>query len=132
MNYAIKITNLWMLLILGLLIHSFMFVFPLFIDHSIAIADAGEQYLFALTWMFLLCMLLPMLLILLLQIFQGHSFRKIHFAISLPYLLLSAAHPFENIGLNPLPWDQVILQVFILSVSITISVLGFKWMKLDR
>ncbi|MBV1915503.1 MAG: hypothetical protein KUG72_08955 [Pseudomonadales bacterium] len=128
-NYESKITNLWMLIFMGLLLHSFMYLLPLFYGESVAISNPRENGLTSLTWMILICNLLPMLMIFLLQLSEKTYMRWFNFYFSLPFLLLNLGHPFENMNIDPVPWDQVILQLFLAMTSIALTIFSYQWAK---
>ena len=128
-NYESKISNLWMLIFMGLLLHSFMYLLPLFYGESVVVSNPRENGLTALTWMILVCNLLPMLMIFLLQLSQHPTMRWLNFSVSIPFLILNLGHPFENITISPVPWDQVILQLFIAMTSIALTLFSYRWAK---
>jgi len=127
MNYESKIPNLWMLIAIGLFLHSFMYLLPLFYGESVAVLNPRENGLTYLTWLILICILLPMMMILILQLSQRPSVLWINFALSLPFLLLNVGHPFENLAVDQVAWDQVLLQIFIAISSIVLTLFSFKW-----
>ena len=128
-KYESKISNLWMLIFMGLLLHSFMYLLPLFYGESVMVSNSKENGLTYLTWMILVCHLLPMLMIFLLQISQGYYMLWFNFFVSISFLLLNLGHPFENVSMTAVPWDQVILQLFIAAVSIALSVFSYQCAK---
>lgn len=129
MHIQNKMTNLWLLFILGGLIHTMMELLPLFFVSSIVVDGGSSEHIMPAVWFTLIMYMIPMLLILAIQFIEATWLRVINLVAAVIALLLNISHPAELFEAPEINIPQLILMSFLIVLSVLLTSQSWKWFK---
>ena len=131
MSNRIKIVLLWVVFFLGMTMHTFLTIMPVFWGQSITMSP--EQIvaypITPMMWMMFFFFLLPIIVIVLTLLTETKWYRITNFVFSLVFTLLNILHLAGHLGKIPVDPRLLILLTFVLISGVILNVVSFRWIK---
>lgn len=125
-----KIIILWIVFLLGLLFHTQLGLMPLFHDLSIVSAPVKDlSEIASVLWLMLAFFVIPMAAIVGTLLMNSHTYRKLHFGLTILYTMLNISHLVADLFVVPIAWYQIALMVILVLLGLLINLVSFQWIR---
>jgi len=128
-DFAVEITALWTVFLLGTLFHTQLALMPLFHGLSVVESHAHDYVsISAVMWFMLIFFSLPLLAILGCAFYPSRQFRRFHFGMTLVYTVLNLLH-FVLDSIIAVSSYQLVLMALLFGVGLLLNFVAYQWMK---
>ncbi len=131
-SFPLKVTALWTVFLLGLLLHTQLALMPLF--HGVNVAESHTHEYISLDvvmWFMLIFFGLPLLAILGSVFWPSRQFRQLHFGMTLGYTVLNGIHLTMDVLVGA-PSYQLVLMVLLFGVGLLLNWVSYRWMRISK
>ena len=125
-----KTIILWLVFLLGLLVHTDLRLMPLFHGLSVTASHAQSMADIApVMWLLLGFFVPPIAAIIATSFPNSQSYRTFHFGFTILYTVLNFAHLISDLMVQPIIWYQIALMAILLAIGLLLNWVSFQWLK---